>query len=338
MSAAIAHNARAVRTTQSLPDEMQAVVQAGYGGPEILSLATVPVPSPGPGEVLVRVLATSLNFGDGAVLTARPWPIRLAIGLRRPRQPVFGLDVAGEVVALGEGVEGLAIGDRVFGELDGAMAEYVAGPAEKLARIPEGVDPLHAAAAPVAGVTAVEAMRAAGLQAGQRVLVIGASGGVGHFAVQVARAMGAEVTGVCSGRNRALVEGLGAEVVDYTTTDYTDTDARYDVILDLVASAPLAACRRLLTPDGTYLASVGKLGRLLGALATSLFDRRVKVLTTAVRTPVLDALGRHLASGAVRPSVERVWSMAQIGEAMAHQLTGRARGKCVVRVADAPDR
>ncbi len=326
--------ARPSAALTAAPAVMQAATRSTYGGPEVLRVAEVAVPQPGPGEVLVRVHASSLNFGDGVTLTGRPYLARLALGLRRPRNPVFGLDFAGEVVALGAHVTDIAVGDRVFGESPGACAQFVVARVDKLALVPDGVALRDAAAAPVAGVTALRAMQLADVQPGQRVLINGASGGVGTFAVQIARALGAEVTAVCSGRNRALVTGLGAaQVIDYTTTDFTAT--RHDVILDLVGAGSLAACRRCLTADGTYIASAGSLVWLLKSALTSLFDRRVKVLHAPAKRAELTELGRLMASGAVRPAIERVWPLARIADGMAHQLTRRTRGKCVVAVESA---
>ncbi len=312
---------------------MTAATRARYGGPEQLRVADIATPTPGPAEVLVRVRASSFNFGDGVLLTGRPRPARLALGLRRPKHPVVGLDFAGEIAAVGADVQGLAVGDRVFGEAEGAHAQYVVASPDRLARIPAGVDVLQAGAAPVAGVTALLAMELAGVKAGDAVLINGASGGVGHYAVQIARHLGAEVTAVCSGRNRDLVRGLGAaHVVDYTAEDFTATDARYDAVLDLVGASPLGACRRLIRPGGTYIASAGRLGRLLSAFVTSLFDRRVKVLHAPARAATLDRLAALLAAGAVRASFEHEWRLDQIADAMSHQLSGRTRGKCALRI------
>lgn len=318
---------------ETLPPTMHAARVRRYGGPEQLVIGPIAVPRPGKGEVLVRVHASSINFGDNVVLSGRPLAARPFLGLRGPRQPIFGIDCAGEVAAIGPEVHDLAVGDRVFGEARGACAEYAVAAVDRLARLPDGVGFVDAATLPVAGVTALRAMQR--VRPGDAVLVNGASGGVGHFAVQIAVARGARVTGVCSGRNAELVRGLGASaVVDYTVADFTDTAERYDLILDLAGSAPLSAYRRLLTPDGVYLASVGRLSVLLKAALIGLLDRRVKVLTAPVRRPELDALAELLARGAVRPRIERTWSLDEIAAAMAHQRTGRTRGKCAVRVVE----
>lgn len=332
-TATLVHDTPADTRTSDGTARMRAVVRTTYGGPEALRFTEVDTPKPGPGEVRVRVRASSVNFGDDALISGRPWAMRLACGLRRPRNPGIGLDFAGEIEALGPGVTDLALGDRVFGESQGAYARCVVAPVTKLARVPAGVDTLQAAAVPVAGVTALRAMEVAGVKPGHRVLINGASGGVGHFAVQIARHLGAEVTAVCSGRNRALVERLGAaHVVDYTTEDFTATDARYDAILDLVGSAPIRTCRRLLTPGGVYVASVGRLAWVLGAALSSLVDRRVKLLYAEVRAADLDRLGALLAEGAVRADIEREWPMQALPDAIRHQRSGRTRGKCVVRI------
>ena len=277
--------------------------------------------------------ATSLNFGDGALLTGRPWLVRLVYGLRKPRSPRFGMDFAGEVVALGPGVTGFAPGDRVFGEAAGACAQYALASVDKVARVPEGVDLLDAASTPVAGVTALQALDMAEVGPGDKVLINGGSGGVGSFAVQIACARGAEVTAVCSGRNHALVTALGAaHVVDYTRSDFTQTGTRYDAVIDLAGSKSLAACRRLLTANGTYVASTNVLRVLLKSAVVGLFDRRVKVLSAPVKPAELETLGALMASGAMKPSISKAWQLDEIADAMAHQLTRRTQGKCVVRI------
>ena len=228
---------------------MQAITQRAYGSSEVLALGTVGRPVPKADEVLIAVHASSLNFADIAMITGRPSLIRTVSGLRKPKHPVPGKDLAGVVEAVGADVTDLQVGDEVFGEaVAGTWAQHVCVPAKLVAPKPANLTFEQAATLPLAAGTALDC--AAGIRPGQKVLVNGASGGVGSFAVQVAKALGAEVTGVCSGRNVELVRGLGADhVIDYERSDFTSDGTRYDVIIDLVGNRSLAACRRALAPQ-----------------------------------------------------------------------------------------
>lgn len=315
---------------------MHAVLHTRYGDASRLTVATPARPTPRRGEVRVRVRASSINYGDHVMLTGRPWLARLALGLFRPRQPVLGMDVAGVVDAVGPGVEDLAVGDAVFGVGRGAFAQYACARASQLARLPASVGFEQAAAIPTAGATALQALRdRARVGPGSKVLIIGASGGVGTFAVQIARALGAAVTAVCSTRNVDQARALGAaEVVDYTRADYTRLATRFDAILDLAGSAPLGACLRLLAPGGTFVSSVGRLGRTLrAALAALRAPRRVAVLAARSDRASFEALGALLATGDVAPAIERTCTLDEVPAALARQGEGHARGKTVVRVA-----
>ncbi len=315
---------------------MHAVLHTRYGDASRLAAATSPRPMPRRGEVRVRVHASSINYGDHVMMTGRPWLARLALGLFRPRQPVLGMDLAGVVDAVGPDVEDLAIGDAVFGVGRGAFAQYACARASQLARLPAGVDFEQAAAAPTAGATALQGLRDRGrVGPGSKVLIIGASGGVGTFAVQIGRALGATVTAVCSTRNVDQARALGAaEVVDYTRADFTRLITRFDAILDLAGSAPLGACLRLLAPGGTFVSSVGRLGRTLrAALAALRAPRRVAVLVARSDRASFEALGALLAAGDVAPALERTCTLDEVPAALARQGEGHARGKTVVRVA-----
>lgn len=315
---------------------MRAVHHRRYGDASRLRVAPAPRPTPRRGEVRVRVHASSINYGDHVTMTGRPWLARLALGLFRPRHPVLGMDVAGVVDAVGPDVEDLAVGDAVFGVARGAYAEYACARASRLARLPAGVDFDRAAAAPTAGAPALQGLRdRAGVGPGSKVLIIGASGGVGTFAVQIARALGATVTAVCSTRNVEQARALGAaEVVDYTRADFTRLTTRFDAILDLAGSAPLGACLRLLAPGGTFVSSVGRLGRTLrAALAALRAPRRVAVLAARSDRATFEALGALLAAGDVTPAIERTCTLDEVPVALARQGDGHARGKTVVRVA-----
>ena len=323
---------------------MKAIVQRQYGTPDVLEFCDVDQPVPGAGEVLVRVRASSVNPADWFTLTGRPYVLRLVFGLRRPKREIAGKDVAGTVEAVGPGVTRFAAGDDVYGELsDGAYAEYVVVKENALARKPATVDFPDAAAVPLAGITALQGMRdAAGVTAGKRVLVNGASGGVGVFAVQIAKALGAHVTGVCSTRNADLVRSAGAdEIVDYTREDFTRADARYDVVFDLVGNHTMSAYRRVLNRDGVYVSSTGMPGGavlgplpyLLRVLLSSLRGGpKMRVLTTKSTVEDLGILAGMVDAGQVKPIVERAYTLAELADALAHQGRGHARGKTVVTV------
>jgi NADPH:quinone reductase-like Zn-dependent oxidoreductase len=312
---------------------MHAIVRSQYGTPEVLTLRTVPRPAPAADEVLVQVHGSSVNFGDWVMLTGRPYLARLMTGLFRPKRAGFGLDVAGVVQAVGADVVAVKPGDAVFGEAADTHAEWVCVPEGRLALKPAGVTFEQAATLPVAGVTALQGLRdRAGVQPGQRVLVNGASGGVGSFAVQIAKALGAEVTAVCSGRNAAWVRALGADtVVDYSEADFTQTSVRYDVIFDLVGSASVAACRRILQPSGVYISSVGRLGRVLKALAASVLPGPKVALFAAMPSPAdLAALAALVESGSVTPAIDQRYRLDEVPEALRRQGAGHAQGKSVI--------
>ena len=273
---------------------MRAVVRDRYGSPDILRLAEVPKPAPGEGEVLVRVRAASANAGDWRILRAAPFLIRLGgYGLLTPKHRILGQDVAGQVAAVGAGVTQYRQGDEVFGESPdcGAFAEYVCAPAARLAPKPTNLSFEQAAAVPMAAVTALRGLRLVGpLQPGQRVLVNGASGGVGTFAVQIAKALGADVTGVCSTRNMELVRSIGADrVIDYTREDFTRDEQAYDLILNAAAYRSIFDCRRALRPGGTYIHIGGSTARmfevlLLGPLASRGRDGKFRFLASETTT------------------------------------------------------
>ena len=321
---------------------MQAVVRRRYGSPDVLELADVPRPAPGSGEVLVRVRAASANAGDWRILRGAPFLLRLmGYGLLAPKHPVLGQDVAGQVAAAGAGVTRFREGDEVFGENPGCgtFAEYVCVPAERLAPKPASLSFEQAAAVPMAAVTARRGLRAAGpLQPGQRVLVNGASGGVGTYAVQIANALGARVTGVCSTRNVDLVRSIGAgRVIDYTRDDFTRDGQAYDLIVDAAAYRPLFACRRALRPGGTYVLIGGSTGRmlevlLLGPLAALGGHGKFKFLASETTTEDLVDLTPLLETGQVQPVIDRRYALRDVPDALRYMETGRARGKVVVTI------
>lgn len=332
-------------TAEALPRTMSAVAQDRYGAPsEVLAVREVPVPSPGPGDVLVRVRAAGVNPADVFLTTGRPAMMRLVLGLRRPKPATRGQDVAGTVVAVGADVTTFRPGDEVYGEGDfgkstGSYAEYARLPHTVLAPKPARLTFAQAGAVPMVGLTARRALQVARVGAGQRVLVIGASGGVGHAAVQLAVALGAEVTGVCSTRNVELVRGLGAtHVVDYTREDVAELTERYDVVLDNVARVPLRRLRRLLTPRGTLLMNSGHGGRVLGplprmargAVLSLVGPHTIRPFTMSPTTADLVALTELIDAGALTPVVERTYPLAEAAAAVEHVAGGHVAGKVVV--------
>jgi 2-desacetyl-2-hydroxyethyl bacteriochlorophyllide A dehydrogenase len=317
---------------------MKAFVYERYGPPERLRMAEVDAPVPTADQVLVKVLAASVNAADWHVLRGRPLFSRATLGLWRPKHRILGVDIAGRVEAVGPGVTRFQAGDEVYANLldhgFGGFADYVAAPVGATAVKPANLSFEEAAAVPMAAVTALQGLRRHGeLQAAQQVLINGATGGVGSFAVQLAKAAGAEVTAVTSTRNLELVRSLGADhVLDYTTTDFADGGRRYDRVLDTVGNRSVADLRRALAEEGkaavTGFTSVPKL------LAVSLRGGKDVVQVQAhVTTEDLERLGELVEAGRLRPQVERRYRFAELPAAIAYLEHGRARGKVVVEVA-----
>ena len=317
---------------------MKAIVQNAYGAPDMLALEEIDRPAIGPGDVLVRVRAASVHAGDYFLLRGEPYLARFSAGWPRPRDYVPGYDVAGIVEAVGANVSRVRVGDAVFGECGGgACAEFTAAAEERFALKPATISFEEAAAVPMSGLAALQGLRdAAQLQAGQSVLINGASGGVGTFAVQIAKVMGAEVTGVCSTNNVELVRSLGADdVVDYTLKDFTRADRRYDVVFDNVANRSFSDIRRVLTPEGVHIPNSGHagVGYLARAFVRSLFVRQQgrPFLSRPVQADLL-ALKTMLEDGSVRPVIDRTYPLSETAQALAHIGTGHARGKVVIVV------
>lgn len=309
----------------------------------VVAIGEVPVPRPRRYEVLVRVAASSLNALDWHFASGTPYMLRTIGGFRRPRHPVRGGDVVGNVVAVGSRVEGLSMGDRVFGEcLHGGFAEYTTLRADRAAPVPAGVTDEQAAATPVAGTTALQAVLTHGrVGAGDRVCVNGAAGGVGTFAVQIAVAAGAEVSAVCGPRNVEMVRGLGAaEVLDYTVDDFTTAVGRYDVMLDIVGNREPEACMAVLRKGGRYVAVSGpKDNKWLGPvpdlvrrrIAARRADREFSQFTASTTTEDLRTIGSMVADGSIRPMIDRVVELDGVGAGLAEIGTGHLRAKIVVR-------
>ncbi|MGP2442928.1 NAD(P)-dependent alcohol dehydrogenase [Streptomyces sp. JW3] len=328
---------------------MKAIVQERFGPPDVLRLTDTDRPAAGPGQVLVRVRAAAVNPYDWHMLRGDPYVARLtgAVGVTRPKSRVAGIDAAGQVAAVGAGVRGVRPGDEVLGFCPGAFAEYACTTADLLVPKPAGLTFEQAAAVPMGAVTALRGIRTVGrVRAGQRVLVNGAGGGVGTFAVQLAVALGAEVTGVCGAGNVELVRSLGAaHVVDYTRRDFTDGPVRHDVILDNVGNHPLRRLRRALTPTGTLVANgggspghlVGAMGPMARLLALNAFVRQqLRVIQPAApagptREDLL-AVTALIEAGRLTPVVDRTCSLPEAAEAVRHVERGHARGKTVVTV------
>jgi NADPH:quinone reductase-like Zn-dependent oxidoreductase len=328
------------------PVTMQAVVHDEYGSADVLHLAEVARPRIRPHEVLVEVRAAGLDRGTWHLMAGRPYVIRalgfsMGFGVRRPRQRVPGLDLAGTVAAVGSKVTRFAPGDEVFGIGRGTFAPFAAALEDKLAHKPTGLSFEQAAVVPISGLTALQALRDGGrVDPVHHVLVLGASGGVGSYAVQLAKAFGAEVTGVCRTDKVDFVAGLGADhVLDHTRDPIADGSVRYDVILDIAGNLPLSRLRRALTPEGALVvvgneqggAVTGGLGRTLRAPLLSMFVRqRLTMLVSKEDHRDLEVLRPLLASGQVVPALERTYPLAEAADAMRHLESGDTRGKLAI--------
>ncbi len=325
---------------------MRAVLHRQYGTPDVLELGEVERPVPGDEDVLVRVHAAGVSVGDHHVVTGKPYLIRLSPfgGLPGPRNRVPGAALAGRVESVGAKVTQFRPGDEVFGQAaNGAFAEYVVVPAKHIAHKPTNLSFEEAAAVPWAA-TALRGLRdAGGLVAGQKVLINGASGGVGTWAVQIAKALGAEVTAVSSTRNIEMVRSLGAtDVIDYTKEDFTAGGARFDLMLDLIGDRPLSECRSVLLPKGTYVACaggggdwLGPMGRLVALLVTSLFtSQKLKTFVMAPNQADLLFLKDLVEAGKARPVIEHRHPLGEVVLALQHIGEGHARGQTVLRIAD----
>ncbi|HEY2294549.1 MAG TPA: NAD(P)-dependent alcohol dehydrogenase [Thermoanaerobaculia bacterium] len=321
---------------------MKAIAYHRYGSPDVLRCEEIARPVPEDDEVLIAVRAASANPLDWHFLRGTPYIGRLRFGLRKPKAPRLGADVAGRVEAAGGNVTQFKPGDEVFGACCGAFAEYACAPESTLALKPQNVTFEQAAAAPVAGLTALQALRDKGrLQPGQTVLINGAAGGVGTFAVQIAKWLGADVTGVCSARNVERVRSIGADwVIDYTQEDFTRSGQHYDLILDCVGNHSLPACRRVLNPQGIYVIVgapdgrwISPLPRVLQALVMSRLGSQSLVLFLTRRSQKdLIILRDLMAAGKVTPVIDRCYGLDEVPEAIRYLEGGHARGKVIITV------
>jgi NADPH:quinone reductase-like Zn-dependent oxidoreductase len=323
---------------------MKAIVQDAYGTDEtVLRLAEIARPTLDDDEILVRVAAASVDKGTWHLMTGLPYAMRLAgFGVRGPKAPNPGRSLAGTIESVGRDVTEFTPGDDVYGTCDGSFAEYARARASLLAHKPANLSFERAAAVPVSGVTALQAVRKAQVQPGQRVLIVGASGGVGTFAVQIAKAFGAEVTGVCSTAKTDLVRSLGADhVIDYTRDDFTNGEQRYDVILDTGGNRRLSHLRRALTPRGTLVIVGGESGgrwlggfqRSLGAVLLSpLVSQKLGMLASRENAGDLVVLQELIESGQITPAIDRTYPLSETAQAIQHLHDGRAQGKVVITI------
>jgi NADPH:quinone reductase-like Zn-dependent oxidoreductase len=320
---------------------MRAIIYRRYGPPDVLQLEETERPTPADDEVFVKVRAASVNPYDWHFMRGEPYPLRLMAGLRRPKNPRLGADVAGEVEVVGKNIARLKPGDAVFGTCQGSFAEYACGSESRLAIKPGNVTFEQAASVGIAAMTALQALRDKGhIQPGYKVLVNGAAGGVGTFGIQIAKSFGAEVTGVCSTRNVEMVRSIGADhVVDYTREDFTGGREHYDIILDCVGNHSLAACGRALSPKGIYVAAGGKAGRwMVGVLVSTIKakmlsrwgSRKFLSLLANINKDDLALVGELIATGKVTPVIDRCYGLSEVPEAIQYVEGGHARGKVVI--------
>lgn len=315
---------------------MKAIICTQYGSPDVLHLTEVEKPTPKDNEILIRVRAASVNPHDVHSLRGKPYILRIQTGLRKPKNTRLGVDVAGQVEAVGRNVTEFQPGDEVFGVRAGSFAEYVCTQGKALALKPAHLTFEQAAAVPVAGLTALQALRDKGqIQPGQKVLINGAAGGVGTFAVQIAKALGAEVTAVCSTRNVEMVQALGADqVIDYTQENFTQSGQTYDLLLDAVGNHSLSACRRVVHATGAYVMVAGSPTHLLKAVILSRFARQRLVFFIATNNREdLVFLKELIEAGKVTPVIDRRYTLREVPEAIRYLGEGHARGKVVINVA-----
>lgn len=320
---------------------MKAIVRSKYGGPHVLQLKEAGKPVPKDNEVLVRVHAASVNPLDYHLMRGTPYIMRLEGGLLRPKYNGMGVDVAGCIEAVGKNVKGFQPGDEIFGACNGAFAEYACATEKSLVKKPVNVTYEQAAAVPIAAFTALQGLRDQGLiQQGQKILINGAAGGVGTFAVQIAKSLGAEVTGVCSTRNVEMVRSIGADhVIDYTQEDFTRNKNRYDLILDLAGNRSLYACKRTLKTQGTLVIVgsqskgrwLGPLTRALRGLLISRFvTERIKVYMARWSKEDLMTMNELLEAGKVIPVIDRYYHLSEVSEAIRYLEEGHAQGKIII--------
>jgi NADPH:quinone reductase-like Zn-dependent oxidoreductase len=319
---------------------MKAVIQDTYGSTEVLAFRDIDKPEIGANEVLLRVRAAGLNPADWAIMSGFPYVARPVYGLRKPKNAVRGTDVAGTVEAVGSGVTRFQPGDEVFGSADGSYADFASASEDTLAKKPADLTFEQAATVPMAGLVALEALR--NVKAGQKVLINGASGGIGTFAVQIAKSLGAHVTGVCSTGNVDMVRSIGADqVIDYTKEDFTQGEQRYDLILDNVSNHSLSDLRRALTPTGPLVPNGGRFdkrwlasgGRVISAhLIFRFVSQSLRTFVISTKHEDLVVLKDLIEAGKVTPVIDRTYPLSETAQALGHVGQGHARGKTAITV------
>ena len=322
---------------------MKAIVCHKYGPPDVLKLTDVEKPIPEDNQVLVKIHAASVNYGNLVLLRGKPFLARFAFGLLKPKYPIPGGDIAGQVEAVGKDVKQFQPGDEVFGDLSGCgwggFAEYVSVPEHALALKPANLSFEEAAAVPMAGVTALQGLRNKGkIQSGQKVLIHGASGGVGTFAVQIAKSLGAEVTGVCSTRNVDILQSIGADhAIDYTKEDFTQQKQSYDLILAVNGHQPISAYKRALNPNGVFVHVGGSEAQLfqamvLGPWISMTGSKKMGSMLQRANQKDLMYMKELLEAGKVKPVIDRCYKLSEIPEALSYFEEGHAQGKIVITV------
>jgi NADPH:quinone reductase-like Zn-dependent oxidoreductase len=324
---------------------MKAIVYDKYGSPEVLKCEEVEKPTAGNGEVLIKVRAASVNPYDWHFMRGLPYLVRLMAGLARPKQRRLGMDGAGYVEAVGRNVTQFKAGDAVFGACRGSFAEYACAPERALARKPDSLTFEQAATVPIAGLTALQGLRDKGnIQAGVKVLINGAAGGVGTFAVPIAKSFGAEVTGVCSTRNVEMVRSIGAdEVIDYTRQDFTRLGRRYDLLFDCIGNHSLTKCRRVMNPKGIFIGVGGATGRwMFGLIVRAIallflspfLTQKFVTFMAKMNSEDLAAIAELMAAGKLTPVIDRRYGLNDVPEAIRYLEAGHARGKVVITLLD----
>lgn len=321
---------------------MKAIVYHEYGSPDVLKCEEIEKPTAGDDEVLIRVRAAAVNPLDRHFMRGEPYPIRSMTGLSKPKAGRPGVDLAGQVEAIGRNVTRFQPGDEVFGASKGAFAEYVCAGENKLVLKPANITFEQAASVPVAALSALQGLRDKGrIQPGQKVLINGAAGGVGTFSVQIAKSFGADVTGVCSTKSADIVRSIGADhVIDYTREDFTKSAQRYDLIFDCVGNRSLSDLRRAMTAKGTYVVVGGPAGRWIGPLAPSLrallvspfVSQNLVTFTASINNEDLVVLKELIEAGKVTPVIDSCYTLSEVPEAVRHLEEGHARGKIVITV------
>ncbi|MBF9017600.1 MULTISPECIES: NAD(P)-dependent alcohol dehydrogenase [unclassified Oceanispirochaeta] len=314
---------------------MKAIVQNDYASPDALKVKEVEKPKIKKNEVLVKVIASSINAGDLFSLNGTPFIVRFSVGFPKPKDFILGWDVAGKIVEVGKDITEIKVGDEIFGSTESAFAEYVVMDMEKLARKPSNMSFEEAAAAPTAAITALQRLRDGGnIKKGQKVLITGASGGVGSFAVQIAKSLGAEVTGLCSTGKVDMVRSIGADhVIDYQKEDFTKSDMRFDLILDNTGNRSFSDMKRVLTSDGMIIPNSGHGGMsyVIKAFALAPFTKKIGVMKIAdLNTKDFNILRSMMESGDIRPVVDKVFPFEKIPDAIKYLEDGLARGKIVI--------